>query len=105
MISRRDLGRQIANERVDLQFYLVIERDGKKLLRPLKMDVQVPLKLIRAIADDTIIPGFYQTLAKDLRERGVPAGSKVQLRAKFRPEHEMVDPSLKGTRVLCEVDV
>lgn len=105
MVSRRNLDRSLASEKVDLQFYLVIERGGKRMLKPLKMDVKVPLKLVRAIADDTVIPTFYETLAKDLRERGVAAGSKVQVRAKFSSVHEMVDPVLKGTRVLCEVDV
>ncbi len=105
MVSRRSLDRNLATEKVDLQFYLVIERGGKRMLKPLKLDTKVPLKLVRAIADDTIIPEFYATLAKDLRARGVEPGSKVQVRAKFGPEHEMFDPALKGTRVLCEVDV
>ena len=75
------------------------------MLKPLKLDAKVPLKLVRAIADDTVIPSFYETLAKDLRERGVEPGSKVQVRAKFSSSHEMLDPSLKGIRVLCELDV
>jgi len=75
------------------------------MLKPLKIDTQVSLKLIRAITNDTIIPSFYSTLAENLRERGVAPGSKVQLRAKFSPSHEMIDPALKGTIILCEVDV
>jgi hypothetical protein len=105
MVSRRNLDRTLANEKVDLVFYLIIERDGKRMLKPLKLDTKVSLKLVRAIADDTIIPSFYDTLARNLRERGVAPGSKVQLRAKFSPAHEMLDPVLKGTRILCEVDV
>ncbi|NYZ74060.1 hypothetical protein H0O00_02875 [Candidatus Micrarchaeota archaeon] len=105
MISRRNLDRNLANEKADLIFYLIIEKGGKRMLKPLKLDTKVSLKLVRAIADDTIIPSFYDTLARDLRERGVAPGSKVQLRAKFSPAHEMLDPVLKGTRILCEVDV
>jgi len=105
MVSRKNLDKQLANEPVDLIFYLIIEKEGKRMLKPLKLDTQVPLKLVRAIADDTIVPSFYATLAKNLIERGVDPGSKVQLRAKFGPSHELVDPVLKGTKILCEVDV
>lgn len=105
MVSRRNLGRRLASEKVDLIFYLVIERGGKRMLKPLKLNTKVSLKLVRAIADDTVVPSFYEILAKDLRERGVAPGSKVQVRAKFSPDHEMIDPVLKGVRVLCEVDV
>ena len=68
-------------------------------------ETKVPLKLVRAIADDTIIPSFYETLSRDLRARGVEPGSKVQVRAKFSSSHEMLDPALKGVKILCEVDV
>jgi hypothetical protein len=105
MISRRSLDRSLAREEVSLLFYLVIEKGGKRLLKPLKLDTKVPLKLVRAIADNTVINSFYETLARDLRERGVKPGSKVQVRAKFSAGHEMLDPALKGTKVLCEVDV
>ncbi len=105
MVSRKNLDRNLAQEKVDLIFYLVLERDGKKLLKPLKLDTKVPLKLVRAIADDTVIPAFYTQLARDLRERGVESGSKIQVRAKFSASHEMLDPALKGVRVLCEIDV
>jgi len=105
MVSRRNIDRSLANEKVDLIFYQIIEKGGKRMLKPLKLDTKVSLKLVRAIADDTVIPSFYDTLAKNLRERGVAPGSKIQLRAKFNSVHEMVDPVLKGTRVLCEVDV
>jgi len=105
MISRRNLDRTLASERVDLLFYRIIERDGKRMLKPLKLETKVPLKLVRAIADDTIIPVFYETLAKDLRARGVEPGSKVQVRAKFSETHESLDPALKGVKILCEVDV
>jgi len=105
MVSKKDISRMAANEPVDLIFYLIIEKEGNRMLKPLKLDTQVPLKLVRAIADNTIVPSFYATLAKNLVERGVAPGSKVQLRAKFSPSHELVDPVLKGTKVLCEVDV
>ena len=105
MVSQRNLNRNLALEKVDLIFYLVIEKNGKKMLKPLKLDSKVPLKLVRAIADNTIIPSFYERLAKDLRERGVASGSIVQLRARFASEHEMLDPALKGVRVLCEIKV
>jgi len=105
MVSRRNLDRGLASEKVTIVFYKVIERSGKRMLKPLKFDTHVSLKLVRAIADNTVVLSFYDILAKNLRERGVAAGSKVQLRAKFSPAHEMLDPALKGTRVLCEVDV
>jgi hypothetical protein len=105
MISRRNLDRSLASERVDLIFYKIIEKSGKRMLKPLKLDTKVPLKLVRAIADDTIIPSFYETLSRDLRARGVKPGSKVQVRAKFSSSHEMLDPALKGVKILCEVDV
>jgi len=63
------------------------------------------LKLVRAIADDTVIPTFYETLKQNLLDRGVVPGSKVQLRAKFNEKHAMLDPVFTGTRVLCEVTV
>lgn len=105
MVSKRTLERLAATEQVDLLFYQVIEKKGKRLLKPLKINTKAPLKLVRAIADNTVVLNFYDTLAKDLRGKGVAAGSKVQVRAKFTPNHEIVDPALKGTKVLCEVDV
>jgi hypothetical protein len=105
MALRRNLDRNLALEKVDILFYQIIEKNGKRMLKPLKLDTKVSLKLVRAIADNTVIPGFYDTLARNLRERGVAPGTKVQLRAKFPPAHEMLDPALKGVRVLCEVTV
>jgi hypothetical protein len=99
--------KSLANEKVQLLFYLVIEKDGKRMLKPLKFehDIQISLKLVRAIADDTVIPVFYETLQKNLLERGVKPGSKVQMRASFNEKHAMLDPVFTGTRVLCEVKV
>jgi hypothetical protein len=105
MVSRRNLDKGLASEKVTIIFYQIIERSGKRMLKPLKLDTHVSLKLVRAIADNTVVLTFYDILAKNLRERGVKPGSKVQLRAKFSPAHEMLDPALKGTRILCEVDV
>jgi len=105
MVSRRTLDRNLAQEKVDISFYQVIIRDGKRMLKPLKFSTQVSIKLVRAIAANTVIPRFFETLASDLRERGVAEGTKVQMRAKFNSVHEMVDPALKGTRVLCEIEV
>ena len=105
MVSRRELNRSMAAEKVDLIFYLVIEKEGKKMLKPLKLDTKISIKLIRAILDDTVIPTFYDTLSKNLQERGVVAGSKVQLRAVFSPSHKLIDPVLSGTKIVCEVTV
>ncbi|MEW6749041.1 MAG: hypothetical protein AB1295_05020 [Candidatus Micrarchaeota archaeon] len=105
MVRRSSIDKNLAAEKVDILFYQVIVKEGKKMLKPLKLDTQVSLGVVRAIADDTVLPSFYDTLARNLRERGVKAGTKVQLRAKFSPAHEMLDPALKGVRVLCEVDV
>lgn len=97
--------RSLAEEKVQLLFYVVIEKGGKKLLKPLKFDTKISLKLVRAIADDTVIPVFYDTLKRNLLDRGVKPGSVVQLRAKFNEKHAMLDPVFTGTRVLCEVRV
>jgi hypothetical protein len=99
--------KSLANEKVQLLFYLIIEKGDKRLLKPLKFEheIAVSLKLVRAIADDTVIPTFYETLQKNLLERGVKPGSKVQMRAKFNEKHAMLDPVFTGTRVLCEVTV
>jgi len=97
--------RSLANEKVQLLFYLVMLKDGKKMLKPLKFDTKISLMLVRAIADDTVIPTFYDTLRRNLQERGVAEGSKVQLRAKFSETHALLDPVFTGTRVLCEVTV
>ncbi len=95
----------MALEKVDLIFYQILEKDGKRMLKPLKFDTKVPLKLVRAVADNTIIPAFYEQLSKDLKARGVEPGTKIQLRAKFNETHEMLDPALKGTKILCELTV
>lgn len=105
MVSSRRLMREIASEKVRVLFYQVAEKDGKKMLRPLDFDTSVPLKMVRAILDDTIISNFYDTLSRNLRERGVEPGTVVQLRAKFSENHSMIDPQLAGTKVLCEVKV
>jgi hypothetical protein len=99
--------KSLATEKVPLLFYLIIEKDGKRLLKPLKFEheIAVSLMLVRAIADDTVIPAFYATLQKNLLERGVKSGSVVQLRAKFNEKHAMLDPVFTGTRILCEVKV
>jgi hypothetical protein len=105
-VNRRNLDRNLALEKVELLFYEVLEKDGKRMLKPLKLEnILVPLKLVRAIADNTIIDSFYSTLSKDLQVRGVAPGTKIQLRAKFSETHEMLDPTLKGTKVLCEMTV
>ena len=105
MVSTRNINKSIASEKVGILFYLIIEKGGQRMLKPLGFETSISLKMVRAILDDTIIDSFYSTLSRNLRERGVPEGSKVQLRAKFSPEHAMLDPQLSGTKVLCEVDV
>jgi hypothetical protein len=105
MVNAKKLGREIAGEKVDILFYLVIEKEGKRMLKPLGFDTKISLGLVRAILDDTVIRSFYSTLSRNLIERGVEAGSTVQLRARFSPNHSMVDPQLTGTRVLCEVTI
>ena len=95
----------MASEKVDILFYLILEKDGKRMLKPLNFDTKISLGLVKAILDDTVIPSFYDTLSKNLIERGVARGSKVQIRAKFSPGHAMLNPDLKGVRVLCEVNI
>jgi len=103
MIGSRSLRKTIASDKVGLCFYIVGVKDGKKVLKPAGCDTEVSLKLVRAILDDTVIPTFYETLSHNLIDKGIPVGSKVQLRAKFKPSHAMLDPQLTGTKVLCEV--
>ncbi len=105
MVSKRSLERSAAMEDVELLFYQVVEKDGKRMLKPLRLDSKVPLKLVRAIADNSIVPEFYSTLARDLMKRGVEPGTTVQMRAKFSKNHELIDPVLKGIKVLCEVEI
>ena len=105
MFSRKNLDRNLASEKVDILFYQVIIKGEQRLLKPLGFETKISLKMVRAILDNTIISSFYDTLSKNLRERGVTEGATVQLRAKFSPNHVMVDPQLIGTRILCEVTV
>ena len=105
MVSRKNLDRNLASEKVDILFYQVIVKGDQRMLKPLGFETKISLKMVRAILDNTIISNFYSTLSKNLLERGVVPGSTVQLRAKFSPNHIMVDPQLTGTRILCEVMV
>ncbi len=105
MINRRKLDQSMATEKVDISFYRVIEKDGKRMLKPLSFNTHVSLKLVKAVLDNTIVPTFYETLSKNLQERGVENGTIVQLRAKFTEAHAMLNPELKGVRILCEVTV
>jgi hypothetical protein len=105
MVTNRRMMREIAAEKVTILFYSVFEKSGKRMLKPLGFDTEISLKMVRAILDNTIISSFYDTLSRNLEERGVASGSKVQLRAKFSPNHDIIDPQLTGTIVLCEVVV
>ncbi len=105
MVYKRNLERSAAGEKADLLFYRVIEKDGNRMLKPLDINTKVSLKLVRAIADNTVVPTFFKTLSINLKEKGIEPGTKVQLRVRFDPVHELVDPSLKGIKVLCEVEV
>src|SRR5271157_6336962 len=105
MVSNRQLRRDLASEMVDILFYNVIQKDGKRMLKPLAIETKISLMMVRAILDNTIISTFYDTLSRNLQERGVKEGSVVQLRAKFSSNHSMIDPQLTGTRILCEVKV
>ncbi len=106
MVSlRRAEKHAAANARVDLLFYKVIEKDGKRMLKPLAIKTQIPLIMVRAILDNTIIDTFYEQLSKDLQKRGIKEGTLVQLRAKFDKSHTMINPEYDGTLMLCEVKV
>ena len=105
MVNYKRLNRTIASEKVDLIFYLVISKNGKRMLKPLGLNTKISLALVKAILDNTVIDSFYDTLSKDLINRGVAPGSRVQLRAKFNETHTMMNSALKGVKVLCEVNV
>ena len=105
MVSKRDIERTLAREPVEILFYLVVEKSGERMLKPLKYKGSLSLGLIRAILDNTISPSFYQTLSDDLTKKGIESGSTVQLRAKFSANHALFDSQLKGTKILCEVKI
>ena len=105
MLNSKKLDKTMASEKVGIRFYTRIEKNGKSMLKPLTFTTEISLKLVRAILDNTIIPEFYDTLAKNLKDRGVKEGSTVQVRAEFKEVHTMLHPELKGTKVLCEVNV
>ena len=106
MVSLRRLEKEAAgNERVELRFYTVTEKHGKKILKPLAMKTSVPIAVVRAVMDKTIISTFYQRLGSDLLERGVKSETTVQIRAVFSKSNFGVNPMFKGTIVLCEVKV
>lgn len=106
MVNLRRMQRHAAlNERVDLVFYTVTEKDGKKILKPLAIKTTVPISVVKAVLDRTIVDSFYQRLSSDLLERGVKTGTTIQVRANFSKSNADVDPAFKGTHVLCEVKV
>lgn len=106
MVNLRRMQRHAAlNERVELTFYKVTEKDGKKLLKPLSIKTSVPISVVKAVLDRTIVDSFYQRLSNDLLERGVEAGTTIQIRANFSKSNATVDPAFKGIHVLCEVKV
>lgn len=106
MVSIRRMEKnEAATERVDLIFYKIIEKDGKRMLKPLDLKTSVPIAVIKAVWDNTIVESFYDRLARDLEARGVEKGTTVQLRVKFSKSNSTIDPAFKGTHVLCEVKV
>ena len=106
MVNLRRLEKQAAqNETVELKFYKVNEKHGKKLLKPLTIKTSVPMSVVKAILDKTIVDTFYQRLASDLLDRGVENGTMVQIRAVFSKSNAEFNAAFKGTLVLCEVKV
>ena len=106
MVSRRRIERgEATSEKVELLFYKVIKKSGKKMMKPLQFKTKVPLAMVRAVLDNTIVMTFYNRLADDLRSRGVKEGTTVQLRARFSALHAEIHPDFHGTKILCEVTV
>jgi hypothetical protein len=93
------------NERVELLFYEVITKGNRKMMKPIDLNTTVPISVVKAILDNTIVDTFYERLENDMRARGVKPGTKVQLRAKFSKSNATFNPEFKGTVVLCEVVV
>ena len=92
------------NERVPLLFYEVIEKKGKRMMKPLKIKTEISFAMVKAISENTIIEKFYEQLSKDLKNRGIAQGTLVQLRADFSKCNTAIDQAhKKGTHVLCEV--
>ncbi|MFH2106840.1 MAG: hypothetical protein ABII22_06270 [Candidatus Micrarchaeota archaeon] len=91
---------------VTLRFYLVIEKKGKVLLKPMKeLDTKAPMQIIKGVLENTITENFYAQLINDLKNRGVKQGSKIQVRAVFDEEHKQISPDFKGMIKLCEVEI
>lgn len=105
MIKTRDIERNLAKEPVEILFYEAIEKEGKRMLKPLSFKGALTLGIIRAVLDNTITSNFYETLSKDLIKKGVLSGSTIQLRAKFNENHTLYDAALKGTKVICEIKI
>lgn len=107
MVSLRRAEREAAaNERVELLFYTIIEKNGKKMMKPIKLKkTEVPITVVKAILAGTIVEAFYERLARDLLAQGIDEGTTVQMRAKFSASNTAYDPAFKGTHVLCEVKV
>ncbi|MBI5223707.1 hypothetical protein HY990_04765 [Candidatus Micrarchaeota archaeon] len=105
MIRSRDVERNLARTPVEILFYLASEKDGKRLLKPLSFKGSLNLAVIRAILENTIASNFYDTLSKDLLNKGVAPGSTVQLRAKFSTAHSLYDTQLTGTKIVCEIKI
>lgn len=106
MVSMRKLERNaVANEKAELLFYLVLEKEGKRMLKPMPLKTWVPLAIVKAVLENTIVDRFYETLSSDLRQRGVENGAVVQLRVKFSKSNTLANPVYNGTRILCEITV
>lgn len=106
MVNLRRIEKQAAaNERVEIVFYKVIEREKKRMLKPLNIKTEIPLAMVKAILDNTIIDAFYERLSKDLIARGVEKGTLVEIRANFSKSNAGIDPAYKGLHTLCEVKI
>lgn len=105
MLNRRRMERAASTEKAELLFYKVIEKKGKKMMKPLDMKTKTTLAVVRAVWDNTIIDRFYEQLVTDLRARGIAEGTTVQLRVRFSKSHQEINAAYKGTQILCEVKV
>ena len=104
MVSLRRLEKEAAEMKEWNLGFILLPKNTGKILKPLAMKTSVPIAVVRAVMDKTIISTFYQRLGSDLLERG-KIETTVQIRAVFSKSNFGVNPMFKGTIVLCEVKV
>ena len=69
MVSLRRLEKEAAEMKEWNLGFILLPKNTGKILKPLAMKTSVPIAVVRAVMDKTIISTFYQRLGSDLLER------------------------------------